>query len=141
MDKLERLLVLHEANKRYPYRCTAGKLTIGIGFNLDDVGLYPEEITFIFKNRISLVRKRLEKELPWFDSLDEVRQAVLLDMGYNLGVDGLLAFKRTLGSVRRGDYSLAAVQMLESKWARQVGNRAKRLSTMMETGEWPEEVR
>jgi lysozyme len=136
MSKLRKMLELHEGNKRYPYRCTAGKLTIGVGFNLDDVGLYPEEIAFILDNRINLVRKGLESELPWFKDLDEVRQAVLIDMGYNLGVDGLLKFKRTLGSIQRGHYATAAIQMLESKWATQVGDRADRLSDMMETGEW-----
>jgi lysozyme len=135
-DKLTEMVSLHEGVRRFPYRCTAGKLTIGVGFNLDDVGLYPEEIDFILSNRLRLVRTRLEKDLPWFSGLDEVRQAVLIDMGYNIGVDGLLKFKRTLGSVQRGDYAAAAVQMLESKWAGQVGKRAERLSDMMETGEW-----
>jgi len=78
----------------------------------------------------------LEYRLPWFTELDEVRQAVLVDMGYNLGIDGLLKFKRTLGSVESGNYANAAIQMLESKWATQVGHRAERLSDMMETGEW-----
>lgn len=136
MNKLNAMLELHEGNKRFPYRCTAGKLTIGVGFNLDDVGLYPEEIQFILDNRVRLVRTRLEKELPWFSRLNDVRQAVLIDMGYNLGVDGLLKFKRTLGSVERGDYELAAQQMLQSLWARQVKGRAVRLSKMMESGEW-----
>lgn len=136
MSKLNEMLELHEGNKRFPYRCTAGKLTIGVGFNLDDVGLYPEEIQFILDNRVRLVRTRLVAELPWFGRLNDVRQAVLIDMGFNLGVDGLLAFKRTLGSIERGDYKLAAEQMLESKWARQVKSRADRLSKMMETGTW-----
>jgi lysozyme len=141
MSKLESLLTLHEGSKRFPYRCTAGKLTIGIGFNLDDVGLYPEEISFIFANRINLVCKRLHAELPWFERLDEVRQAVLIDMGYNLGVDGLLKFKNTLGYVQRGEYDLAALGMMKSLWSRQVGRRAERLADMMKTGQWPEEVK
>lgn len=140
MDKLRKMLELHEGVERFPYRCTAGKLTIGVGFNLDDVGLYPEEIAFILDNRINLIRTKLREALPWFDTLDEVRQSVLLDMAYNLGHQGLLKFKRTLGSIERGEYVLASEQMLESLWARQVKGRAVRLSKMMATGEWPKEV-
>lgn len=136
--RLRALLVLHEGNKRFPYRCTAGKLTIGIGFNLDDVGLYPEEVEFIFNNRIRRVEEDLERVFPWYHELDEVRQAVVLDMAYNMGLKTLLTFKRTMGSIRDGNYKLAAAQMLESLWAKQVGARAERLSRMMETGKWPE---
>lgn len=132
------LLTLHEGVRRFPYRDTVGKLTIGVGFNLDDVGLYPEEIEFILKNRIARKAMEIEKYLPWVEDLNEARTAVIVDMAFNLGVNGLLGFKRTLASVHRGEYALAAKQMLESKWARQVGNRAKRLSRMMETGEWPQ---
>lgn len=136
MQKLLDMLELHEGVRRFPYRCTAGKLTIGVGFNLDDVGLYPEEIRFILDNRVNLLRKELAAELPWFVQLDEVRQAVLLDMAFNLGTQGLLKFKRTLGSIQSGNYVLAAEQMLQSLWAKQVGRRSVRLAKMMETGEW-----
>ena len=139
--KLQDLLRLHEGVKRFPYRCTAGKLTIGVGFNLDDVGLYPEEIDFILDNRIRRTEEEVERVFPWYNELDEVRQAVIVDMAYNMGIATLQQFKRTLGSVRDGDYVRAAAQMLQSKWARQVKNRAIRLSIMMETGEWPKEVR
>jgi lysozyme len=137
MIGIKPLLILHEGNRRYPYRCTAGKLTIGVGFNLDDVGLYPEEIDFILDNRVKQVRQGLVKALPWFVRLNEVRQAVLIDMAFNLGLEGLLKFKRTLGNIQNEHYELAARQMLESLWAKQVKGRAIRLSKMMRTGEWP----
>ena len=140
MSKLVKMIEPHEGVRRFPYRCTAGKLTIGVGFNLDDVGLYPNEIEFILENRLTLVRTRLSAELPWFSSLDEVRQAVLIDMAYNLGVDGLLKFRQTLGSVQQGDYLLAAKQMLQSRWASQVGSRSTRLSEMMRTGQWSSDL-
>ena len=73
--------------------------------------------------------------LPWVETLDEVRQRVLVDMAFNLGIPSLLTFKRTLASVEAGNYTVAAAQMLESKWARQVGTRAIRLSEMMATGQ------
>ena len=72
--------------------------------------------------------------------LDDVRQRVLLDMAFNLGVVGLLSFKRTLGVIEAGRYELAAAMMLDSKWAGQVGQRAERLSRMMATGKDPREL-
>lgn len=138
ISNVKDLLTLHEGVRRFPYRCTAGKLTIGVGFNLDDVGLYPEEINFILANRIERTEAEVERTFPWYHELDDVRKAVIVDMAYNMGMATLSQFKRTLGSVRDGNYALASTQMLQSKWARQVGNRARRLATMMETGEWPQ---
>ena len=134
---LKDLLILHEGVRRFPYHCTAGKLTIGVGFNLDDVGLYPEEIDFILQNRVLKMLPEVRKEFPWFDGLSDVRKAVILDMTYNMGLPTLRTFKRTLGSVARGEYALASVQMLQSKWAKQVGRRAKRLAQMMRDDQWP----
>lgn len=136
-DSLRKLLELHEGNRRLPYKDTVGKLTIGLGFNLTDVGLYPEEIEFVYENRIRRLANEVERALPWAADLDPVRLTVIMDMAYNLGVPGLLGFKRTLNTVKQGDYALASRQMLESKWAGQVGRRARRLSEMMRTGEWP----
>ena len=137
ISNVRQLVTLHEGVRRFPYRDTVGKLTIGVGFNLDDVGLYPEEIDFILGNRLARTEEEVERVFPWYNELDEVRQAVILDMAYNMGIPTLIKFARTLGSVRDGDYVRAAAQMLQSKWARQVKGRAVRLSVMMETGEWP----
>ena len=137
ISNVRELVTLHEGVRRFPYRDTVGKLTIGVGFNLDDVGLYPEEIDFILGNRLSRTEEEVERVFPWYNELDEVRQAVVLDMAYNMGMSTLSQFKRTLGSIRDGDYVRASAQMLQSKWARQVKGRAIRLSIMMETGEWP----
>lgn len=140
LRELTKLLVLHEGYRQKPYKDTVGKLTIGYGFNLDDVGLYPEECDFIIQNRIRRIAVELEKALPWVDDLDPVRTAVLLDMAYNMGIPTLLTFKKTLAKVKEGDYQTAASMMLQSKWAGQVGRRAVRLSTMMRKGEWPSEL-
>jgi len=69
-----------------------------------------------------------------------VRQRVLLDMAFNLGISGLLKFKRTLKAIRAKQYEKAAEMMLDSRWATQVGQRAKRLSKMMATGHIPPEL-
>lgn len=137
MDNLVDLLKLHEGYRAKPYVDTVGKVTIGYGFNLTDVGLYPEESEFILNNRLRRLEGELEKALPWLGQLDAVRLAVIFDMAYNMGVPTLLTFKNTLRYVREGNYTQAALNMIQSKWARQVGRRSTRLAEMMRTGEWP----
>lgn len=135
-DKLTDMLVDHEGMRRKPYRCTAGKLTIGVGRNLDDRGISPDEAMYMLANDIRDSRRELSATFPWFDKLDEVRQAVLIDMCVNLGLSRLQGFRNTLALIGVGKYEAAAQEMLDSKWAEQVGRRAQRLSRMMATGRW-----
>lgn len=137
LNSIDALLTLHEGVKLKPYRCTAGKLTIGIGRNLDDVGISEEESIYLMNNDISKCELQLESSFPWFNDLNEVRQTVLVDMCFNLGIKGLLRFINTLDCIKNGDYIQAAKNMTNSKWALQVKARASRLAKMMETGEWP----
>lgn len=127
-------LRLHEGERLKPYRCTAGKLTIGVGRNLDDRGITSDESAYLLNNDIDSHWIELLEHLPWVETLDEVRQRVMLDMAFNLGISGLLTFRRTLGHIKAGNYALASSAMLESKWATQVGQRARRLASMMKTG-------
>lgn len=135
-----RQLRLHEGERLKPYRCTAGKLTIGVGRNLEDRGITADESAYLLGNDIDRFTTELMRALPWVAQLDEVRQRVLLDMAFNLGLAGLLQFKRTLATIQAGDYQKAAAMMLDSKWAGQVGQRAERLSRMMFTGKDPREL-
>ena len=137
---LIRQIRLHEGERLKPYRCTAGKLTIGVGRNLDDRGITSEESAMLLDNDIRLLEVELFRALPWASALDDVRQRVLLDMAFNLGLPGLLQFKRTLEAIRTGQYQQAATMMLDSLWARQVGQRAERLARMMATGATPREL-
>jgi lysozyme len=137
---LIRQIRLHEGERLKPYRCTAGKLTIGVGRNLDDRGITREESAMLLDNDIRLLEIELFRALPWASALDDVRQRVLLDMAFNLGLPGLLQFKRTLEAIRTGQYQQAATMMLDSLWARQVGQRAERLARMMATGATPREL-
>lgn len=139
-DAMVRQLRLHEGERLKPYRDTVGKLTIGIGRNLDDRGITADESAMLLSNDIGDVERELQRALPWVTALDEVRQRVLLDMAFNMGVPGLLAFKKTLGAVQAGQYQQAATMMLDSRWAGQVGQRAERLSRMMATGKDPREL-
>ena len=139
-NPIERLLLLEEGLRNTVYRCPAGKLTIGIGRNLEDRGISDAEATYMLRNDIRAFRRELTQMWPWFTRLSSVRQAVLVDMAFNLGVAGLSTFKKMLTATGCGYYSMAAEEMMDSKWAKQVGKRAERLSVMMETDLWPKEL-
>lgn len=139
-DAMVRQLRLHEGERLKPYRDTVGKLTIGVGRNLDDRGITREESAMLLANDIAAEERELLNALPWVATLDEVRQRVLLDMSFNMGLVGLLGFKRTLATIQAGEYQAAAMMMLDSRWAKQVGRRAERLSRMMATGMEPREL-
>lgn len=117
-----------------PYRDSVGKLTIGVGRNLDDVGLSQDEALYLLGNDIRRAYGSLIVALPWVVKLNDARQNVLTNMAFNLGVDGLLGFKHTLNCVQREAWGDAADAMLQSKWARQVGARAVRLAQQMRSG-------
>ena len=133
MKSIEEQLILHEGLRKKPYRCTEGKLTIGVGRNLDDKGISKEEALFLLRNDIHEVMDALEKH-EWYLALDPIRQKVVIDMAYNLGVGGLLKFRKMIAALEYGDYEGAADQMLDSRWAEQVGMRATRLAEMMRSG-------
>lgn len=132
-NKLINQLTLEEDRRKKPYFDGEKKLTIGVGRNLTDVGLRDDEIDYLLNNDINLVLADLTMHWPWFSSLSDVRQRVLLDMCFNMGFESLSEFKLMIMAIRKGDYELAAHEMLQSKWATQVGNRAINLSKMMET--------
>jgi lysozyme len=133
-DVLTAELIRDEGVRLKPYRDTVGKLTIGVGRNLDDVGITLAEAMVLLGHDITWAVHELETALPWFKDLDPVRQRVLCNMCFNLGLARLLGFRNTLAAVARGDYTQAAIEMMDSKWATQVGDRAKRLAKMMEQG-------
>ena len=114
-----------------PYRGSGGKLTIGVGRNLDDVGITEEEALYLLKNDIRRTLKFLRTMLPFWDELTETRKTALADMCFNLGPKGFLSFKKMLKALSEGDYERASREMLDSKWARQVGRRAEELAEMM----------
>ena len=135
LERIKEQLVRHEGLRLKSYRCTAGRLTIGIGRNLDDCGISQSEAYVMLINDIMNCEKQLQSKIPdIYNGLDEVRKSVLLNMCFNLGINGLLGFKNTLAFVKVGDWERAANNMLVSKWAKQVGMRAIELSEMMRKG-------
>lgn len=135
--RLRAQLKRHEGVRLKPYRDTVGKLTIGYGRNLDDVGVAQHEADYLLSGDIDRAVKGLVARYPsWFPQLDPVRQAVLVNMAFNLGLSRLAGFTRTLACVARGQYGEASDHMLDSKWAQQVHHRAVELAAQMRTGEW-----
>lgn len=135
MKQLIEMLKRHEGLRLKPYKCTADKLSIGYGRNLEDVGISEVEAMVMLRNDIEQCYEELSV-FSWFEDLDQVRQEALINMLYNLGLPTFLQFKKTLKFVAEGKYSQAAAEMLDSKWATQVGDRANELAYMMETGDY-----
>ncbi len=127
-------LIRDEGLRLKPYRCTAGKWTIGVGRNLDDVGLDQEEVLGLLKNDIARVHAELDQSLPWWRGLSEPRRRALANMCFNLGITRLLVFKTMLSALAKGEFNRAADAAMASKWATQVGARAARIATMMREG-------
>jgi len=135
LTKLEDQLIQHEGLRLDMYRDSVGIWTIGIGRNLEHVGLRTEaEARYLLRSDVLAIRAEIERSIQWVGDLNEVRQRVLMDMAFNLGVSGLMKFQKTLRHVAAGRYEAAAQEMLRSRWADQVGQRAMTLSKMMATG-------
>lgn len=128
-----------EGEVLHAYQDHLGFWTIGIGRLIDKRrggGLTRDEAAYLLNNDIVKVTAAVRARLPWFDELTEARQGVLANMAFQMGVEGLLGFRNTLGMIERGEYAAAADAMLQSKWAQQTPQRAARLAEQMRTGVW-----
>ena len=137
LDQLRR----DEGLRLTPYRDGVGALTIGFGRNLDAKGISRSEAEMMLEHDAAEAATEVDGALPWSGALDDARRAVLVGMCFNMGLgvngqSGLLGFTRMLAAVEGSDYDRAAAEMMDSKWARQVGPRAHRLSRQMQTGIW-----
>ncbi len=130
LDILREQLPIDEGNRLKPYRDTVGKLTIGVGRNLDDVGLRQNEVDFLLDGDIAQAVKTAQSVVSNFDALTDARKAVVANMAFNLG-RGLSAFTQTIKAIEESRWNDAADEMLKSKWAEQVGARATRLAAAM----------
>lgn len=123
----------------HAYQDHLGYWTIGIGRLIDKRkggGISKDEAEYLLSNDVSSRLIELQARLPWFSQLDDARKAVLLNMSFQLGVPGLMNFKRTLALVEQGDYAAAADGMLQSKWATQTPKRANEMAEQMRSGQW-----
>lgn len=137
----------HEGFRPRVYLCTAGHRTIGYGHNLDScpvAGIQDGDVISrsladeILWQDLAPLERRLSRCIPHWNDITAARRAVLVNMAFNMGVDGLLKFRRMLGAVENSDWQRAADEMLESEWVKQVKGRAFELARQMQTGEWQE---
>lgn len=130
-------LLRHEGFRASAYQDSEGYTTIGVGRMIDhrkNGGITEEEALYLLANDVTKVERALDAALPWWRGVSEVRQRVLLDMAFNLGIDGLMEFRNMLAAVSDARWNDAANAMLDSLWATQTGERAQRLVEMMRTG-------
>ena len=121
-------LVRDEGLKLEIYKCTAGKLTIGVGRNIEDRGITTSEARLLLANDVDIISDELTTKFAWWVSMPEPAQRALANMAFNLGVPRLFQFKNMLAAIEKGDYNLAAKEALNSNWAKQVGDRANRIA-------------
>ena len=136
MSKLIETLRRHEGVKNTLYKCTSDKWTIGVGRNLEDVGLSEEEIDFLLLNDIVRTKELMDDYIPWHSDLDEIRQEALINFVFNVGIGTTMKFKNAMAALEEHDYDTAATEMLDSNWAKQVGSRAIEITQMIKTGEY-----
>jgi len=134
MSELRAMLKKHEGLKLKPYRCPAGKLTIGYGHNIEDKGISKRIAELILGEDLKEAMQELLRVMPAALLVSEPRQNVLISMMFNLGTDKFLEFKKMIQAVEDRDFNKAADEMLDSKWARQVKSRADELAAMMREG-------
>jgi len=150
-------LVVAEGLRLQVYKDTLGIDTIGIGRNLEDRGISKEELdwmdipsidhvyewgiteadaVYLATNDVQIVEEELVRAHPCVDRLDSVRQLILIDMAFNMGVPRLCKFKKMWAAVEAEDFPTAAKEMLDSRWAKQVKGRATKLANAMHNGEF-----
>ena len=145
MEKTTAIIAKHEGLRLTPYRCSAGKLSIGYGRNLDDVGISMTEANAMLEADVATAYAEA-RQFEWFRDMSEPRKAAIANMIFNLGLPRFKGFKNTLMYLAQGDYTDAATEILQgtgpggkSRWYVQVGKRAEEVSEMLKTGKWPEE--
>ncbi len=135
IDLLRDHIIWAEGYRQFPYKDSVGILTVGVGRNLEALGISRDEAGYMLDNDIRAVIQDATS-LPYWEQLDGPRQMVIVDMIFNLGLPRFLKFKNLNRALTIQDYVRAAHEMLDSKWYRQVGRRAEKLRQIMLTGVW-----
>ncbi len=134
--KLRHLLIIHEGYAAHPYKDTMGHITIGIGRNLDSRGVLPTEIDMMCDNDMQYFYNHLSEKFPWFLKLNDARQIALIDMCF-MGLKKFCTFVKMIDYLNKEDYDSAAIEILDSNYARQVGKRAIDLAAIIKLGYIP----
>ena len=132
-DRLRRSVEKHEGLRLWPYRCSAGKLTIGYGRNLDNHGISTAEAIQLLTHDLNRCEMAARHGFPMFSKLTPLRQEVIVEMIFQLGMAGVMRFKRMIQAIRDDDYTLASVEMLASRWYAQTPGRVLAMAEKMRT--------
>lgn len=138
-DKLIEMLKVHEGVETHAYKCSASKITVGVGRNIDPkggIGLTEDEIDYLLQNDIDRIISELDFQYEWFSDLNSSRQDAMIDISFNLGQTRLRKFEKALTAMSKGDWEEAADEFMDSKWAKQVGHRSKELTNIIRTGSY-----
>jgi lysozyme len=138
-SRLAQQLRAEEGERLVAYQDHLGYWTIGVGRLLDGRkggGISAEESEYLLQNDIARMTAAVLAELPWAKNLTEPRLGALVGMAFQMGPAGLFGFKQTLSAIRDERYAHAAALMMQSKWATQTPQRARRMARQIETGEW-----
>jgi lysozyme len=129
---LRELIKLHEGVESHAYKCSQNKITIGVGRNIDPtgIGLSPDEIDYLLDNDIDRCITELD-QFSWFENLSETRRFAVIDMCFNLGITRFKGFKKAIAAMSISDFDTAADEFFDSRWAKQVGNRAITICEMI----------
>lgn len=132
-------LIRDEGMVLHAYEDSLGYLTIGVGRLIDKRkggGITEAEAFMLLDNDIERITRELERQLPWTAQLDEARRGALVNMAFQLGVAGLLQFRRALAAMRDDDWDTTAAELIGSRWAQQTPERAQRVARQIKTGDW-----
>ena len=133
------MLRKHEGVETHAYKCSANKTTIGVGRNIDKnggIGLSQKEIDYLLASDVERVEAELSQAFNWYDDLNDARKDAMMDMCFNMGLPRLSKFKKSLAAMSNRHYEIAALELLDSLWAKQVGQRAITISEIIRTGEY-----
>ena len=131
LTQVRKRLIEHESLKLMPYHCTAGKLTIGVGRNLDDRGISQATAEQMLEEDIDIVLDELAKALPFWEELKWNYKESLVDLAFNMGVPRLMMFKRMLAAIEADEPEKASAELLDSRYASQVGKRAQNIAALL----------
>ena len=136
MNKLIEQLKIHEGFRSTVYTCSGGKKTVGYGRNLQDIGISEEEAEMLLKNDIYEATNQLLNAFPWMATFSDVRISAMINFTFNVGIGTVRKFSNTIEYLKNEDWEAAADEMMDSKWAEQVGDRAIQITEQIRTGRW-----
>ena len=134
LKRLQEQLVIDEGLVLKPYRCSSNKLTIGVGRNIEEIGITKDEAMMLLANDIARVCGECKREFPWFEDLTPLRKEAIINLVFNMGMATFKCFRKTIAFIEAKDYERAGIELLDSNYAKQVGERSKRVANMLADG-------